>query len=330
MTITRANPYVGFGTVVQPPRLAGRHAELDKIVRRVEGAAGSVALVGEPKVGKSSLAEEVLRRVRDRDDGTIAVIIDLSAAGADADLFEVLREELPLANCEGRGQSAGRQAYGDVKRSLELDAAAGRRYLVLLDEFDAVRSYRDANTSVRRLREIVSRPAKYGLGLVMTSRRRISQIEFQIPNLSTLVGVCTTVFVGPLDPAGIDEMIGRHWPDGLDVASRGKLDAVAGGHPYLMEALLFEMADGATADEAIGAAGELVRWQFGRLVALLAEDGVLEAARALARGDAVGPSDELEILLAYGIAARDRDGDPVLWSAAFRDHLRASTPIVLV
>ena len=51
------NPFADFGKIVYGDRFVGRNYELKKISQRIEGDAfGNLAIMGLPRIGKSSLA----------------------------------------------------------------------------------------------------------------------------------------------------------------------------------------------------------------------------------------------------------------------------------
>jgi len=57
-----ANPFIGYGKVIGGERLVGRQSALDEIFERINRNGGSVAVIGSPRIGKTSLASEVMNR----------------------------------------------------------------------------------------------------------------------------------------------------------------------------------------------------------------------------------------------------------------------------
>jgi hypothetical protein len=58
------NPYAGFGKIVRGDRLVGREADIDNIVEMLRTDSGSIAVIGNPRIGKTSVVIEALSRLR--------------------------------------------------------------------------------------------------------------------------------------------------------------------------------------------------------------------------------------------------------------------------
>ena len=63
--MTSANPFVRYGTIASDERFVGRGAERAALRRRLYEARSSAALIGLTRMGKSSLANEILSEAPD-------------------------------------------------------------------------------------------------------------------------------------------------------------------------------------------------------------------------------------------------------------------------
>jgi Cdc6-like AAA superfamily ATPase len=187
------NPFAGYGSIATGERLVGRRAELATLRDVVSEGIGSRAIIGEPKIGKSSVGYAVFEATQQLEDCD-AHWIDLGSCGAESGIFDQLRLEFSVS-AEGDGGEL--DSYQIVRSHLIQAKSRGRRHVVVLDEFDAISDTRDAVLSIRRLREIVSNTHRFGLSVLILSRRKLAVIETQIANLSTLDGVCPSIYLRP-------------------------------------------------------------------------------------------------------------------------------------
>lgn len=312
------NPYADYGVVVTRPRLVGRTEEIERISLGIKSGRGSAALVGEPRVGKSSMANAVLEELAKSVDIQTGWI-DLGSADPDRGLVAELASEIRGTDAnEPAGDDESRHAL--LKRTLRSDRREGIWHFVVIDEFDAIRGMRRADLDARRLRELIYRPHDYGLSVLLVSRRRIGLLEQSIPNLSTLDGVCRTYFVKPLTRLGIRQMIARGWPTGIPGEAEVRIWEWLGGHPYLTEAFLCALSEVGDIEDAEGEVRDLVRKYFDRLSQVLVEDGAVLAAMDIAAGRLPASSDALHVLTQYGVLVQSDEGAR-LFAKAFRDYL---------
>ena len=190
--MARPNPYADFGGTVTETRFIGREAELRTIASRVFGAGGygSIAVIGLPRVGKSSLVSEAIRRADARSGAlrTVVVRANVGEFASIGELFRRLIEDL----AEGiESQSLGNHeidrrmnqalalevldfgAVCSVFRSLR---RAEVRPVCVLDEFDAGRRlFKETPQCFHWLRELSSTPA-FKAALVIIAKRRLQEV----------------------------------------------------------------------------------------------------------------------------------------------------------
>lgn len=139
------NPYLNRVAIKDPAQFYGRRKEVARVLSRIGAPRPqSVAIVGERKIGKSSLlnyiyAPEVRRRVLD--DNYLFVFIDLqqrrynSAEEFLAEVVSKVSEVLPEASVDPKCSS-----FDEVRRALTRLQKCGYKLVLLLDEFDAITS----------------------------------------------------------------------------------------------------------------------------------------------------------------------------------------------
>lgn len=188
----RSNPYADFGGTVTGDRFIGREAELRTVASRVFGAGGfgSMAVVGLPRIGKTSLVEEAIRRAEAGSAFRSTVVVRLNVGAVDSvdGLFKSLVEDL--------AESVRNQELGDDlidQRTTRILAApvvdfhmvrgvfkalrrAGIRPVCVLDEFDAGRRvFEDTPRCFHWLRELCSNP-EFKAAVVLLAKRRLQDV----------------------------------------------------------------------------------------------------------------------------------------------------------
>lgn len=297
-----SNPYIGYSTLATGPRFIGRHEPRRELRSMVASGVSSRAIVGLPRVGKSSLAKWVFNEASVME-GVSAVWLDVGTVATDQSLMEALREELTSG-----GQLEGLDEYGTLKAMLRANRRRGQRVVVVFDEFDAVRQTKEPTLSVRRLRELVIDPQLYGLTVLLVCRRDLETIEERIPDLSNLANACPTIRLREFSAEELAESVARGFVDGLPDESLQLIRTVTGCYPILVEQALMLLWDGNGIEE-VGAqieasAHDLVRQFHG----LLLETEVWDELVSVARSGTCTFGPERERLLAYGVVSERGDG----------------------
>ena len=88
------NPYAGFGKVIGGARLAGRELTIAGIAEKLYMDAGSIAVIGNPRIGKTSVVTEAVKRLRSSSNKHITIEIDLSTLTSETELFAELSTQV--------------------------------------------------------------------------------------------------------------------------------------------------------------------------------------------------------------------------------------------
>jgi len=345
------NPFSDYGTIVHGERFIGRKHDLQDIESRVlrPREPGNLAIIGDARIGKSSL---VYRAVIDRRDELIArrmlpIWINLSNYDRASVLFRSLVtmcvDELTEVGwlTESIQRAAERalkdelswgEGYGRIQRFFERVRREGIRILFILDEFDHARHlFRGNTSSFQGLRELSYRP-EWRVFYIVTARRTIHDIELQTKAISTFDGIFRKHYLGMFGDEDIEEYFSRLFSVGIsdDTSLRKQVAFYCGGHPYLLELLgyevveLFRTRQVVDVDEAARRSLPSFLHHYDRMIDLLREEGTLgKLLQAL-----VGPVfdvkwTDVETLLKYGFIKRSEQG-----YVAFSEHFQTYLNLV--
>lgn len=310
------NPFYGYGTVRRGAALVGRSWNITELTEYLGSHSGSLSVIGEHRIGKSSLIWEVVERVTQNDSQMAFAWLDLSVVPDSVHAFRSVLDKLAedliergkeiprlLHNALEAQASNGYRAYEHFEKGLIGLWKAGINSLVVLDEFDALRLLHDSSEFVKRLRALIDKRHITGLSMVFISRRSLIAIEKQLFGVSNIDGVCKKHFVGPLHDTEVDEMLARcksAWD--VSEADKAKLLWYTGGHPYLAEMILCHGWNEKSVDSGVAASLSGILDHYRHLRNLLEEDGLYEQLIQVT----VGPRwrlnpDDVERLTRYGI-----------------------------
>ncbi len=328
------NPFSGYGAVVVGERLVGREREIGLLTERLAAGQGSFGIIGQPRIGKSSLAAEVVRRVREASPGRVCLCLDLSTTADSASFLRSLHEDLCDALeaigvflPEAHRPSPAADPYGQYRclnRALKfLRNREVPGVVVVIDEFDHVRHFEDAALTIQRVRELVNNRHETGLSAVFVTRRSLRALEHQLTDVSTLDGVCEQHYLGPLERAELATMVARCQPDWMATEEDiEQLYRFTGGHPYLSEMVLCQAFDRRSLTEGLAMAVAGTFNHYEALRGVLQSDDSFSALLQICVGPrfdlAVGA---LERLQRYGLIRQDGQGFWRGWSEHFQSYL---------
>ncbi|MEF8704732.1 MAG: toll/interleukin-1 receptor domain-containing protein [Candidatus Accumulibacter sp. UW26] len=211
------NPFDPW-TPATPPRFFGR----DRLLRKLQNAldrGGSVSLVGDARIGKSSILQTWAQRARQG--GRIVSV--LSGEGPEAGSCGALVEAVSGMACADLAADEAAAALSDW-----VDRAPGRLApLLLIDEAERVLSHLP-HRFFERLRGMLGR-----ICLVLATRHEIGDIPREDHLTSPLLNRLEVQRVGLLEAAGVDALIGLG--DGVLSAADGRtMREWAGRHPFYL------------------------------------------------------------------------------------------------
>lgn len=293
--------------------------DLPKKVCALLTAPANVAIHGSPGSGKSWIADQVidgLGRLR----LSIRVIrIDLSTVMSGKDVFlEIAARGSELtADQVSSVHDAWKAARGEV-------AGADIHTVLVLDQFDRVLRFDDAQEFLLLFRELVHRPESFHCTALIMSRRSLQSIETRVSGISTLASVCYTEYLGGLTAPDLAAL--GPGSRGLKKSTKAACLSWSGGHPALAKYWLATRPDRDPDPTADFERAKVVT----RVLDHLMELGLVEAAAQLILGpiihDMLFEKQELELLgVIPGNAWTSDPPESLAGLEIFRDALRHRT-----
>lgn len=258
------NPFSLYGSMATGSRFLGRDHEVEQLRDRLltdPSGFASVAVVGLPRIGKSSLVKRaILDAPRDLlvERKAVVVTITVSTVGAGkADqlllhvLDEIVREvsEPATDGIPGFPQDQLARIAGDrtqpfscLRRVLTALRRENYRVICILEEFDTIRNiFRNETHRFNQLRELASYPA-YSMGMVFVSKRPLQTLGHAAgqPN-NYWTNTLHEVPIRGIDGV-LDTMLARA-DGGIQLGSevRTDLESLTRDHPYLTELCLYHL-----------------------------------------------------------------------------------------
>lgn len=273
------NPFI-HGNPVPHRQFLDRERELRRLVSRIVSGGQSSAVIGEPRSGKTSLltylaAPETRQELYGEEAGHIVfAYLDAQTLGAhfgQVQFWEYSLRPLRELAIVPAPESGLAQAYGlceenqfgafVLERLLARMRQAGWRLVVLLDEFDVLLHHPTLNRAefFGSLRSLASR-SEGALAVILASRRGLDSLNRETQELSRTGSPFFNIFaefvLGPWPDAAVEQFLG--WGgERFGAADRRVIKALAGGHPYLLQAAASALWD-AHDDKGLDARG---RWQ---------------------------------------------------------------------
>lgn len=339
--MTTRNPYLNRTMIKAPAEFYGRQRELQKIFARIDSPRPqSVAIVGERRIGKSSLLYQAYlggqgpAGVPDPN-RWFAVFLDLSARKdyAVSQVFQTIFSQLGQAFDipPGKDTSTGYDQFQAVVKQLE---TRNRRLVIFFDEFEAIASNPNIPTAtVTEFLAFLRGIANSGPVAYVTS----SQVDLQELGHSGEIkespffNIFTRISLGPLHTDEALRLITEpSAAAGRDLAPYASVVFEwAGTHPYFVQiacAALFDQHDGreitsAGLQDAHDEFSEQAEDQFQYIWLRLTEDERL-VMRALTRQESVPlPKAFARRGLERRGYVQERNGQPVVFSTIFAERI---------
>ena len=344
------NPFSDYGTIISKDRFIGRQDSLKVIESRVirPREPGNLAIIGEPRIGKSSL---VYKAIIERREELIAkkylpIWINLATFDNSSLFFRYLvtscydeLEELEWLNkfiirAKERAledELSWSEGYGRIQRFFQKIRQSEIQILFILDEFDHARLlFKGDISAFQGLRELSYRP-EWRVTFITTSRRTIRHIELQTKAISTLDGIFHKHYLGMFEKVGTDAYFSRLSSVGLPINSaiQKQIEFYCGGYPYLLEMLGYEMVEAfheqqvVEVEKCIQTLERSFLDQYDRMVDLMREDETLHKLLQILFGWAVDVTQtDIDDFLRYGLLKINEQGTYQAFSQHFQTYLK--------
>jgi hypothetical protein len=344
------NPFADYGSIVRGERFIGRHDSLRVIENRVirPREAGNLAIIGEPKIGKSSL---VYKAVVERKHELIAkkilpIWFNLATYDQSPIFFRSLvtrcHDEIEELGCLSdpiklaadralQDEFSWSEGYSRIQRFFEKVRESGFRVLIVLDEFDHARLlFKGDISGFQGLRELSYRP-EWRVTFITTSRRTIRDIEPQTQAISTFDGLFHKHYLAMFDEEEMREYFIQLGSVSIPQVPEleDQIRFYCGGYPYLLEMLGYQLVETYYEQQTVNInhAAQQVKQSFldhyDRMVHLLREDASLTKLLQILFGPIVDVRQtDVEELLRYGLIKPSDRGSFTAFSSHFQTYLR--------
>lgn len=254
-----SNPFY-YGSPVATTQFLNRRKVLQRVVSRLRSQGQSTAIVGEPRMGKTSLLDYLKDPANqdglygDEGQRFIFSFIDIQMLGGEfsqAEFWEKvlspLQEQLlvsaadddPLAQHYRICQENNFGTF-TLERFFKQLGQDQWRLVLLLDEFDLLLHHPTLNSAefFGGLRALTSR-SRGALAVVTASRQSLTTLNAETqalnPTGSPYFNIFTEVNLGPFPNKDIAALLNQAGHGTFSAADRRYIEAVAGGHPYLLQ-----------------------------------------------------------------------------------------------
>lgn len=238
---------------------------LDKFTDVLLNTINNISITGLKRFGKTSLAKEVVERVRAKSDGkVITIFVDLAKQKSFSDLLvsvintleneiiesdaiEVFENNIysryieKLSNLDPESKTY-RDTFDSVFKWI---SKQGYRVILVIDEFDSASDLFTETADFEFLRDLSSN-RDIGVSLVLVSRRQLYMIEKKNFNNSTFHGVVQTYPVDGFDESDMGLYYGVLKDKyGIDISKHAKerLQYYCGRSPYLLSMFAYDIVE---------------------------------------------------------------------------------------
>jgi hypothetical protein len=344
------NTFTNYGEIVSGNRFIGRQDDLSLINGRVlcENP-GNLAIIGGPRVGKSSLAYHatIARKEEFLAKSILPIWLDLATYKKATDFFCSLVNRSVLAlktqndwlnrgninktvHMWSRISQSDRENVEKVKEFFSELGNANIHVLFILDEFDYARKFFKGDTSgFEALRELAYYP-EYKVKYITTSRRSIRSIIKQTEVNSTLDGIFMQHFLKIFNEEDMQEYYSHLERIGvpIDASFKEKAYYYTGDHPYLLSVLGFGVIEALRKQKSVEVEHVMshqdnaMRPFYEQICDYLREDNRFHTFLNLLFGPITDEVTHTGIdLSATGLIKEDTNGSYIAFSSHFQSYL---------
>lgn len=342
------NPFGDYGGVVSGERFIGRNNEIDIIQNRLLGCNyGNIAIMGLPRIGKSSLAWNSIMTEKDEliKKKFLPVWISFGEYSSLNDVFEEVILELvemfvnspELADHltpifkrinEASNQTEKRRF---IKKMLKFLKSNDFRLILVFDEFDNAQNILDLH-DFQFLREASNNPDTK-LALLTITRKTIQELEPDNGALSNFYQIFTDLRLKLFNEKDQDDYWNRVKHNGIEVSQKyiSLTKHYCGSHPYLLDAFNHEVFNKISQTETnLEKISELVIKElnlkmlneYESIIKLMRDEGLERMLMQMIVGPVYDITQrEVEKLLKYDIVSLNAIGKYSSFSEYFNNYL---------
>lgn len=258
----KINSFADYGKIVTGENFIGRKRDIQVIENRIirPKRAGNLAIIGMPRIGKSSLVWNALMANKEillkknlipiwinvgTSEDTTSFFLDLiTNCGNELHKIIYKKKELKKSFIKILKLSNSKsEQYQNILKFFKLLKSENISIIFILDEFDTARNvFRDSITGFQKLRELSYNP-NYQITFITTSRRSIFDIEMKIKYGSTFNETFMDHYLGVFNSNEKELYYKKYELFDLELSKEDKnqIDNYSNGHPYLLCMLGYEI-----------------------------------------------------------------------------------------
>lgn len=256
--MTLKNPFSDHGGIVTEGRFVGRQNEINLIRNRLLGETfGNIAIMGLPRIGKSSLAWNAILSIKEElvSKSIIPIWISFGEFSSLNEVFEEVFLELSeIQFCSHESQEIFKKFHKlfhtaktslekrrFIKKYLRLLNSKKIRLILVIDEFDNASKILNLH-DFQFLREISNNP-ETKIGLVIISRKTIQELEPDNGTLSNFYQIFTDLRLKLFSEDDFSFYWKRLKNFGIKLSQEyiDKTRFYCGLHPFLLDVLNYEV-----------------------------------------------------------------------------------------
>ena len=245
------NPYVHREMLLpESDMFFGRQKELDSIFHLLSKPK-SVSIIGERRIGKSSIANRLYHEFKSSPD-TIAIYIDCNEIAETChtrnDFFKMINNKLKRSDSNIPVQCVDNyfECYTTFKRFIEKQAKLASKCILFMDEFEALPKMPFADdTFFSNLRSIGNNPLNH-FAYVTVSKKDLSQLAHNGIDTSNFWNIFTPKIVNMLDKNSIHELRSCGFQQSsmsLTEADISTMNYLAGRFPFFNQIVCWHIFD---------------------------------------------------------------------------------------
>lgn len=253
-TQSLTNPFLDYGGIVFGNRFVGRHDQISFIEQRVLGENyGNIAIMGLPRIGKSSLAwqsimtkkDELIRRK------VIPIFFQVGSYESSTAFFKqivsLVDDEMMFYYDDTKYTQISERTINElrttesmpeinslIQKYFKVLKRLGYRVIIILDEFDSVQRFFNV-ADFQTLRELSNNPDTK-VCLVTCSRKTIQEIEAQNGAISNFYGIFSDIRLGVFDESDMVDYWNRvNSIKSVNEDYKSRVTYYVGRHPFLLD-----------------------------------------------------------------------------------------------
>lgn len=250
------NPFADFGGIVFGDRFIGRKEAIQQINQRVLGKSyGNLAIMGLPRIGKSSLAWQSIMIHKEEliKDRTIPMFYETGSCMSSEFFFkkmvltafnelEFVCDDEKFIRLLSETVKAISNNYDifNIQKFFRLIKRLDYKLIYIFDEFDSVQSIFD-KSDFQMLRELSYNP-ETDICLVTCSRKTIEDIEIKDGAISNFAGIFKDLRLSVFNKEEVKEYwehFSKSWKPDDDY--KLAISYYTGNHPWIMDRLNYKM-----------------------------------------------------------------------------------------